>query len=299
MSLKVPQEIIGLLATIEESISSLDEMDFAGKLSAAIMNRNDLSLEERRGAFAEIEALRFQRVRDGEQSAWGIYWSDLSSGVTSDGKAFHSPDILDVDEEIILHWITRAQMAKHPVLTARYADLAWEVGRYLKQRTKNGDTAVGQTVSIDIPFLLVQLAIDAYLEVIENNLYSDEYDAWYMLDRAIGLAISINDVSRTKKAKVALFTLYRQLEKTGVRFMWWRFDDIVWNYTKSLVLDATEQQEVITLLEQTLAISTDISKPERFDPHNATSAADRLARRMTKANEPEKANNAIKLNLRD
>lgn len=134
MSLKVPQEIISLLATIEESISSLDEMDFAGKLSAAIMNRNDLSLEERRGAFAEIEALRFQHVRDGEQSAWGIYWSDLSSGVTSDGKAFHSPDILDVDEEIILHWITRAQMAKHPVLIARYADLAWEIGRYLKQK---------------------------------------------------------------------------------------------------------------------------------------------------------------------
>lgn len=294
MNLKVPEEIINLQAKIAEPFAPMGEMAFAGQLNTAIMAREQLSIEERKGVFAEIEALRFQRARDEEKSPWGIYWSDLSSGVTTDGKEFHSPDLFDVDEEIVSHWIARAQSAKHPVLIARYADLAWEIGRYLKQKNKSGTGITSQPVnSLDIPIVLAKQAIDAYLEVIDKTLYSDEYDAWQMLDRAIGLTISIKDSLLRKKAKSILFDLYRKLNQPGTRFMWWRFDDLNWEHAQSLELDASEQHAIISSLEQTLAISADISNLEFFNPHDATSAADRLARRMNNTNEPDKAKNAI------
>ena len=294
MSLKVPEEIISIHAKISEPFSPMDEMALASQLNTAIMAREHLSLEERKGVFAEIEAFQFQRARDEEKSPWGIYWSDLSSGVTIDGKEFHFPDLFHVDEEIVSYWIARAQSSKHPVLIARYADLAWEIGIYLKQKNKRGAGKTSQSVnSLDIPVLLAQKAIDAYLEVIDKSLYSDEYYAWEMLDRAIGLTISIKDSLRRKKAKSTLFDLYRKLNQLSTRFMWWRFDDLNWEHAKSLELDASEQQAIITSLEKTLAISADIANLDFFNPHDATSAADRLVRRMNKTNELDKAKKAI------
>ena len=292
MGLTVPKVLFNILAEADSSALPIDVMGLAGKLSTAIKEPKALTIEERRGAFAEIEALRFQRPHGTERRPWGIYWSDLSSGTTSTGAEFHSPDIADVDVEILAHWISRSEQAKHPVLRARFSDLAWEIGRYLKLQPKVDDAQAKAPISIDIPFHLTHRAIDAYLETIETELYEDEYDAWQFLDRAIGLAISINDSIRIKKAKIALFAFYR-LKAADGKFMWGRFDHLTWEYAKALDLDTGEKQEIIDALERVLAISSDISRPQRFDPHDATAAADGLARRRAQTNEPGEARRAM------
>ena len=89
-----------------------------------------------------------------------MYWSELTSEVR-DGRAIYSPDVVDVDDDIIQHWIARSKQAIHPLIRARFADLAWEIGRLKKFKGM---------VTQDLP----RRTIDAHFEAIERRLFNDE-----------------------------------------------------------------------------------------------------------------------------
>lgn len=294
MGLIVPKILQDSIAKLDDATKPLDEMKLSDQLAAAAGDPKLLTPEERRGAFAEIQSLRFQRARNAERRTWGIYWTELGSFRAADGRQIYIPDIDDVDEEILSHWIERSANAKHPVLRARFADLSWEIGRFLKKSSKKNTIATTKPISIDIPVALAHRAIDAYLKAVESGGTDDEHDAWEFLDRAIELSVAINDAARITKAKAGLFAFHQKMEKTDEKYMWWRVDDITWERAKALDINPNENYIVIAVLEKALARHSDISNGETFDPHKAMDAADRLMRRRREANEPEEAKQALK-----
>lgn len=295
MSLTVPAGMETVIQEADANVAPLDEGALAGALSSARPASDKVSPEENAGAFAEIAAWRLSRARGTDDlEPWGIYWGPMASGTLADGKTpFYRPDVAEIDESILTHWIQRATNTKHPVLKARYADLAWEIGRYLKKPAKSRPACPKAPISLEIPFSLATVATDGYLDAVTGGLAEDEHHAWVFLDRAIGLALSLKDAGRTARAKAALFAFYRKVSRSGGKFLWWRPSDLTERHGKGLNLDAAEQEEILQSLESALRVHSNISDKERFDPHAATNAADRLAAHF--GNKRDEAQRVMKL----
>lgn len=290
MGLIVPYGIAAALAEVDHEDQPIDEMALADRLRAAVVDAATLNMDERRGAAAEVNAFLFQRYRGAHRSPWNMYWGPLTSWSATSGTDVYSPDAAEIDAEILTYWIGRSETVRHPMLAARYADLAWEIGRFLKSQT----ATAGTCASVEVSHTLGQRSIDGYLATVQRRLYRDEYDAWQFLDRAASLAISLSDRNRLQAAKEATFAFYRAYAADGGKCMWWRFDDLTWEHAKALELDASQKQEIVAALEDALKRSADISDPQQFDPHDAMAAADRLSRRRAQSNEPAEALRALK-----
>lgn len=295
MPLKIPAAIDAFIRQVDASAVPVDEVSFAGAVEQAAPPASGLALEERRGAFAEIAAWRFMRPyvgQDAEREPWGIYWSPLASGTLKDGSAFYSPDVSDVDEEIVTHWMERVRTLVHPVIRARYADLSWEIGRYLRRPAERRQNPAKPPLAMDIPAALAYAAVDGYLDAAERALIEDEYGSWVLIDRAIGLTLSLGDAARAKRAKDALFGYYHRKAAEGTKFHWARLNDLVDDRESALSLNEAEHREIIQSLETALTIHSDSSNKERFDPHQATDAADRLIKRL--GNNPTEIQRVVK-----
>lgn len=292
MTIEIPANLTPILAEADASQTSINEIDLAGRLAASFGENPQLSPEQQKGAFAEIDALRFQRPHGSERRTWGIYWSELASGTTQDGRTFYSPDVSLVDEDVLAHWISRSQTLRHPTLRARFADLAWEMGRYVRRKQKDATPSSASSISISVE--LAYRAIDAYLEIVSQSLFDDEFEAWQFLDRAIELAHSINDRGRCLKAKAALFQFQHSAEASNPAYILWRFDEIAWNRADALNFSDAEKQCLIDILERGLAHRASLSDKKLFDPHAAMDIADRLRRRRTQRGEKAEAQLAIK-----
>lgn len=290
MGLKTLQTITQCLDSYESDIQPINEIDIAGQLLTVLQGQDEFSPEEKKGIQAEVSAFRFFSRSSGSNSTWGIYWSELASGVKQDGTPFYSPDIADIDDEIISYWISRSEACKHPVLQARYADLSWEIGRYLRAKSKH-DGKTGSAISIT----LCHRAIDAYLQCIEKNLFKSDHDAWIYISRALELSLAIKDQVRTKKSKASLFAFASKQEKENNNWMWWQFENIVWSNSKSLGLDDKTRNEVTSLLNRILVKRSNYADKEHFNPHEATSAADSLSRWLAQTNNIEDSKKAIKM----
>jgi len=278
MGLTVPPAMEVVLQDANSSATPLDEGELWSALRTVAPDFNIALREEKFGAFSELAAWRFMRAHAGaETEPWGIYWVPLASGTLADGKTpFYDPDVTEVDEEILVHWMKRVASAKHPVIRARYADLAWEIGRYLKRPVKDRQNSLKPPITLAIPVTLAQAAVDAYLDAVERSLAEDEYHSWTFLDRAIWLSISLNDKMRSARSKAALFTYYRKMASGNGKFMWWKLNDLTEDRITELSLDKIEQEEVIQSLKAALNRYSDIKDKDYFDPHAAKNAADRL-----------------------
>lgn len=279
MPVFVPTELVPILEATDRDQQPIDELAMSARLLAAIPPEREISPDERKGAFAEIFAWRFQRARPDERRTWGIYWSELTSWTTSEGRQIYSPDIADVDDDVVEHWIRRSENATHPTIRARFSDLAWEIGHH-------------QKVGGQIPQQVAHRAVDEYLQAVARGLYSDEIDAWLWLDRASELASTIKDEARFLAARRAAFSLWKTLLSAGNTDSLWRLDDILWNYRFCPLLPV-ERAEIVEALEDELRRRSDIARPATFDPHVAMDMADRLRRWREKGGEPEDAKRAL------
>lgn len=278
MPVSVPIELTPILEAADSDQQAIDEWALPGRLLAAIPRERELSGDERKGAFAEIFAWRFQRARPDERRTWDIYWNELTSW-TSDGRQIYSPDIADVDGDVVEHWIKRSVSASHPTIRARYSDLAWEIGHHNR---------VGGRIAQQV----AHRAIDEYLQAVDRGLYADEIDAWRWLDRASELASTIKDEARFLAARREAFSLWRKLLSADKTSSLWRFDDILWNY-RFCPVQPMERAEMVEALERELQRRSDIARPATFDPHITMDMADRLRRWRKDGGESEDAKRAV------
>src|SRR5437016_3735891 len=95
-----------------------------------VQDPKTLSGDERRGCIAEIIGFRFAQLSGSESGPWEIAYGPNSSGTRVDGTEVYFPDVRTIDNEVIEYWIRRSEETPHPTLRARYADLAWEIGKF-------------------------------------------------------------------------------------------------------------------------------------------------------------------------
>jgi hypothetical protein len=273
-------DIAAHIAAVEASKVPIEEINFAGELDALVVDTKSLSSDERRGCIGEILGLRFLPLSGAEAGTWDIYFGPGSSGIREDGTEVYFPDARSIDSEVIRYWIQRSEQTPHPTLRARYADLAWEIGR-LYNRTHPGEQKV------QLHRAIAERAIDSYLLAVESGVAKDAHQAWRFLDRALTLALEIKDATLVERAKTSAFDYYRRRVQAGHPAFWWKLDDMLWG-RKGLTVSSTEIAEHVSWLETALALHSKRADPTGFDPHQALDAANRLRRWYEKAGERER-----------
>jgi len=282
MNLTPPQSILDALAAHEAEILPITEIALQTNLRRALASAGEISKEERKGAWAETAAFHFVAADTGDRSPWGSYFRPIRTTVNKDGTVSHSPNAGDIDASVLGYWEQRASTTSHPVLRARYADLVWEFGK----RVPGADPVLG--------FAWVAIAIDAYLDTVQQFLIEHEPQAWRSIDRAIELALAIPDVARVKRAKTALFGFYREQQRAGQMAMWWMPDEIAQN-RPGLELNAGETQELLQGLEMQLSLHANHDDSLQYDPSQILSAADRLIRHRRRLDQPRQAVRTMKV----
>lgn len=285
MTLTIPASIAKLIKSIEETLAPIDELGLAGKLDEVVGDADNLTPEEKRGCIAEILGLRLQTMGADDRGPWDSYFGPMTVLEKKDGTKILLPDAANFDQEIIQHWIKRSEQTPHPTLKARYADLAWEMGRYWN-RTHSNQTP------IDISSALAQRATEAYLESVASEITESDYQAWRFIDRAIDLALVAKNQALQQRAKEAAFIFHRQQTALGKPTFWWKLDDLMWD-RKGLSISYEDQREIIDSLQAALNQHSDINDKDEFNPHFALDAADRLVRRL-KRNNPSEAIEAVR-----
>jgi hypothetical protein len=290
-ALPLPDVLEDAYEDVDAGDRSVDEVALAGRLHEVIAtNGRELEPGERRGIFAVIEGLRLASRRSYGDPVWDMHWQPLSGWTDRSGSVHHSPNIDSAGDDTIREWSRRGRLSQHPVLRARYADLAWEVAKFrLRTAGKNADAPRPISPNADD----ARRAIDAYLEAVGRGLSVDEFRAWHYLGRSVELAATIRDVDRLRQVKTALFDFQAVRKDAGAdTYVFWLFDDIVWNQKDVLALTAEDKASAIAALEHTLALRADATDPQHFDPYQAQDAADRLGRWRRQLGEDAEARRA-------
>ncbi len=280
MSLVPPTSINQLLETHERDVRPLAEIELQAALRRALASAGELSLEHKRGAWAEVAAFHFAPADGEDRAPWGSYFRPIRTAVNKEGQTVHSPNAGDIDETILKYWEWRANTTPHPLLRARYADLVWEFGQRSQAERTNLQFA--------------WLAFDAYLDTVQQYLVEHEPQAWRFIHRAFEIAVHINDRARVARAKSALFAYTREQVRRGQLSMWWKPDEIAFGHGE-IELTAGETQELLVGLENALTRSSNFDNREHYDPWQALEAADRLIRHRQRLEQPRQAMRTLRV----
>jgi hypothetical protein len=259
MALALPLYTQEILATIEAELKPIELAELTQRLFG-LPATDTLSDPERKGAWAEASAFNFMAPAD---SPWGTYYGPVVIGTNVDGSPFYAPDLKEVDIEVITHWERRSEVTAHPVLKARYADLVWD----LKKQ------AVGQRAEV----LFARRSIDAYLDAITGKLYGGFLiHALQASERALELAVSVNDADRVERSKAVVIGLFEegtQPRHFGIACQLFTFLD---ERGKKVGLTPGERQRLTDGLERVLTTCT-TRGGDGFDMFGGQSAAQLLA----------------------
>jgi len=197
---EIPASIEAIIAGNDGCSGVVEELTLQGLLAKARSELKDPTKKEDLGAWVEIMSFSLVAARYAK-SPWGTYFAPLSSGVRGDGAPFHSPDIADAPASVVEHWIERAKSCKHPVLRARYSDLAWDLSPVIAKAKRDPEQA--------------RVAIDSYLVSADEMHRPEIYERLSAVLRALDIAVQLRDVIRATKAKKALLQLHQNIMTTG------------------------------------------------------------------------------------
>lgn len=244
-------------AIIEAVITRLDGERGPLTLSTVSRDLNDArkalenpSPAENLGAWSEVLAFALAPMR-GEPSPWKTYFGPVMTGTKNDGSPFFSPDIDGTPANVVPHWKDRAGSVQHPVLKARYADLAWDLSRAIAKANPDPQMA--------------RIAIDAYLASLGQSLHPDLHDQFNASLRALDLAMMLRDDARIDQARAALLKLHADAVAAKKGLWWIAFDHLMSD--KRARLTDVERTGLIADVEAIVERCSNTSDPTAFDPH--------------------------------
>lgn len=275
-ALMVPTPLEEILQRFDAKEEPFNEFTIGGEIKTARGALTEPSDAENLGAWAEV--LAFALATDRHENPWNSYFGPMGSGVNAEGKTVYFPDITGTPPEVITHWATRARTLKHPLLKARYADLAWDMSGPIGNHKRDPEDA--------------RIAIDSYLDAIPRMAEDHEHVTFAI--RALDLAVLIGDKDRTDRARASLMGIHRRFMKTHAG-MWWYAVDRLLEDKKAGVTDA-ERAELVADLESIVANGSNTGDPAHFDPHEAQRATERLIpyyRRLGKYDDVRRLHRAV------
>ena len=261
--LAIPSAIEAVIQQFEHGVAPYTVHDVCTALANAREDLQNPSDEEKYAAWAEVLAFALHADRT-QQNPWRTYFGPIGSVTKEDGETVYFPNIKEADGRVIGHWQKRAQTIIHPVLKARYADLAWEMCPAISGTRRDPGMA--------------RVAIDAYLQSVA--LDSERYHRFETAIRALDLSVLIRDAERTARARSELLRQHREVMAIldGPWFV--AYDRL--SADKHAGTTDQERELLIADLEMLILHCGQSAKPGAFDPHAVLSAAQRLIRHYTR-----------------
>lgn len=217
---------------------------------------------------AELHAFQFRPNRDGELSSWKTHFGPIwKSGDQS------APDIALIDHEIMGYWKERISQARHPILRARYADLVWDLTKVVCNDRPTIESA--------------RVAIDSYIASSLLACDKTAFAAADWLQRALQLALSINDESRTIQTCDSFLDLATRVNQIWI---WVFLYDTLEKQTK--VTLSNSQKEMIERAFEDY-ISTAEKSPQSEDPSRILHVAGRLVRHYQRMENQSEADRVV------
>lgn len=226
------------------------------------------------------EALAFDFVHNyqNKETGWGTYYGPMTVWNNGDGTATESPSIKLVTSEILAYWVDRSQKAIHPILKLRYADLVWDFSKTIINKTAN--ISVAHTI------------IDNTIEIAKCNSHKYETDIITKLERALLIAITINDSIRVGNVRDVIIEYEDNNSEDSKPGLWgFSFDLLVKN--KKVVVNEHTKNKIIQDLEKRLESLSDPTNKDNLDPWAAEAAALRLAKYYRSLNQNEDVERVI------
>lgn len=270
--LVVPATIEAVITRFDAELGPLNLSTVSRDLNDARKALENPTSEENLGGWSEVLAFALTPMR-GDPSPWKTYFGPAVTATKNDGSPYFSPDIEGTPAIVVPHWKDRAGSVQHPILKARYADLAWDMSRAIAKAKPDPEMA--------------RTAIDAYLASLGQSLYTDIHDQFNASLRALDLAMMLRDDARIDQARGALLKLHANAiaAKKG---LWWIAFDHLTNDKRARLTDA-ERDGLIADVEAIVERCSNTSDPTAFDPHATEGAATRLIKYYNRQRKGEEA----------
>lgn len=203
------------------------------------------------------------------------YYVPLFAYPIEGGGVVEYPSIQLITIDMIEYWNVRRDQVKHPLLRARYAGLIWELSKIVTNQKADYKNA--------------EIHIYSLLESVEKNLFSYKVEAISALDRALSLAISLNNKSLIEHSKVIILKYEDDISEDRMPGLWGFSYDML--LERGLLTDIEEKKiiEDLELRMQRLSQLQDVS-PWVFE-----AAGVRLAKYYKKNNQSENVLRVLEL----
>ena len=231
---------------LDNKIEPIEEFRLGEKVGE-ILNTKQEKLTDKK-ELAEYMAFQFMAHYPNKDTGWGTYHGPMFVLPNQQGQFVEFPSIKLIDQEMLDYWKKRAGEAKHPIMANRYADLVFDFEPVILKKS--------------IDFTMAQKVIDSAIEICNLNL-DDGLGCKSKLERALGLAIQINDSVRIQKLKDAIIATeskYAEDDKPGLwghAFKW-----LVLDKTEKITLSEEEKGALLTDLEDRLKRLMDTEDPD-------------------------------------
>jgi hypothetical protein len=269
------------LATFDQETKPISERDVAKAIRLIGESRG--SSESPMQFVAEAMAFDFCEDYRDQDTGWGTYYGPMFVFNNRDGTVTEAPSVKKITEEIINYWVERAKTAKHPILRARYADLVWDFQKLVTKQPPH--------------YSMAQIVIDSTVEVAQRNCHSQKVNVKKRLERALSLAIALNDDDRVQKVADATIA-YEDAVTDDLKPGLWGFAYDLLSDNEKVKLSAAQRQKLVGDLEGHLQRASDASNNREVDPWAVESAALRLAKHYRKTGSKEDIKRVI-LAVRD
>jgi hypothetical protein len=227
------EKIKEFLASLDSNSQPINEMEISGKVKKFAEEKYGKNIPEE--LVAEQMAFDFIENYSDEKTGWGIYFGPMFVLPNEEGKFVEYPSIRRITPEIIAYWEKRVKEAKHPVLKARYANLVWDFSEKITGNKPH--------------YTIAQMIIGSIIEIAENNLHKYPTDVIKKLERALSLALSINDVELIEKLKNGIINYENKIAEDDKAGLWgFSYELLVKN--KKVSIGPDEEKKIIDALKQ-------------------------------------------------
>lgn len=231
------------LARLLEDLEQLEEKTSEHSISSKI----NKATEEDQSPEAIAERLAFGFCEDylDKQNSWGTYYGPMMVWVGDDGKAYESPSLSLVDDDMIEYWKTRSQNTNNPIMKARYSGLVWDLSEAVIGEKPN------YRVAIDY--------VNALLDVTDKDLCEHQTETIKKITRAYKVASALNNselIGKSIESAIKLEDRIAEDDKAGL----WGFCFDLFVLGKCRYLSVVQKKKLIEDLESRLErVSKDYS----------------------------------------
>lgn len=225
----------------------------------------------------KAEIIGFQFMENNQNmSTWGTYFGSFVRFPQEDGSSVEIPSIKDVNKDVIDYWEERTNQVTNPVLKARYAGLVWDFA------SKVTSTKPSHHIAI--------IYIKSLIKIVEDRLQNG-IDLIRKIERAISVAISINNKELINKSKEVILALEDEIGENDKPGLWGVSFDVLLNNPK-IQLSELEKSIILQKLEQRLV---DVTSENELNTWASECVIKRLAPYYRKKNKLNDAHRVLRI----